>query len=91
MHIDHPLPPAVTLSNGGIFFIFLRIYAFVTFNAPSHLTTGYFQGMNDLLALILYVIQSEEESFWCFVGLMERLVSSWSLCSAVNRLQFNLV
>ncbi|VDO88964.1 unnamed protein product, partial [Schistosoma mattheei] len=29
---------------------------------------GYFQGMNDLLALILYVIKDEEDSFWCFVG-----------------------
>ncbi|KER33993.1 hypothetical protein T265_00192 [Opisthorchis viverrini] len=38
---------------------------------------GYFQGMNDLLALILYVIQQEEDAFWCFAGLMERLESNF--------------
>ncbi|CAH8515324.1 unnamed protein product [Dicrocoelium dendriticum] len=33
--------------------------------------------MNDLLALVLYVIQQEEDAFWCFVGLMERLESNF--------------
>ncbi|KAI8803691.1 rab-GTPase-TBC domain-containing protein [Cladochytrium replicatum] len=31
---------------------------------------GYVQGMNDLLAPILAVMQNEVDSFWCFVGFM---------------------
>ncbi|XP_011296252.2 TBC1 domain family member 16 [Musca domestica] len=33
---------------------------------------SYFQGMSDLLAPLLCEIQNESESFWCFVGLMQR-------------------
>ena len=36
---------------------------------------GYVQGMSDLLAPILYVIQNEATAFWCFVGYMKRVVS----------------
>jgi len=37
---------------------------------------GYCQGMNDLLAPILMIMNSNEvESFWCFVGFMNRVVS----------------
>lgn len=32
---------------------------------------GYVQGMSDLLAPILCVMQDEVDSFWCFVGFME--------------------
>ncbi|KAB2079612.1 hypothetical protein ES319_A05G016200v1 [Gossypium barbadense] len=31
------------------------------------------QGMSDLLSPILFVMEDESESFWCFVALMERL------------------
>ncbi|KAM3185570.1 hypothetical protein ACTXT7_006080 [Hymenolepis weldensis] len=34
---------------------------------------GYFQGMNDLLAVILTIIEGEEDAFWCFAGLLERI------------------
>ena len=34
---------------------------------------GYCQGMSDLLSPILFVMEDESESFWCFVALMERL------------------
>ncbi|KAI8813151.1 rab-GTPase-TBC domain-containing protein [Cladochytrium replicatum] len=34
---------------------------------------GYVQGMNDLLAPILAVMQNEVDSFWCFVGLMSSM------------------
>ncbi|XP_013108203.1 TBC1 domain family member 16 [Stomoxys calcitrans] len=33
---------------------------------------SYFQGMSDLLAPVLCEIQNESETFWCFVGLMQR-------------------
>lgn len=32
-----------------------------------------YQGMSDLLSPILFVIEDESESFWCFAALMERL------------------
>lgn len=35
---------------------------------------GYVQGMSDLLSPILQLIQSESESFWCFVGFMNKVV-----------------
>lgn len=35
---------------------------------------GYTQGMSDLLAPILSEIRDEAESFWCFVGLMQRTI-----------------
>ena len=33
--------------------------------------SGYVQGMSDLLSPILMLMESEEDAFWCFVGLME--------------------
>lgn len=35
---------------------------------------GYNQGMSDLLAPILTIIQNESDAFWCFVGLMNRTI-----------------
>lgn len=32
---------------------------------------GYNQGMSDLLASVLAIVQDEVDAFWCFVGLME--------------------
>ncbi len=37
-------------------------------------TMGYNQGMSDLLAPILTLIQNESDTFWCFVGLMNRTI-----------------
>jgi hypothetical protein len=37
-------------------------------------TMGYNQGMSDLLAPILTIIQNESDTFWCFVGLMNRTI-----------------
>jgi hypothetical protein len=37
-------------------------------------TMGYNQGMSDLLAPILTIIQNESDAFWCFVGLMNRTI-----------------
>ncbi|GAB6026026.1 hypothetical protein CHUAL_012237 [Chamberlinius hualienensis] len=35
---------------------------------------GYTQGMSDILAPILIEIRKESETFWCFVGLMQRTI-----------------
>ncbi|KAK4746756.1 hypothetical protein SAY87_025793 [Trapa incisa] len=45
----------------------LLTYSFYNFDL------GYCQGMSDLLSPILFVMEDEAESFWCFVALMERL------------------
>lgn len=34
---------------------------------------GYVQGMSDLLSPILYLMDDEATSFWCFVGFMEKV------------------
>lgn len=34
---------------------------------------GYVQGMSDLLSPILYLVDDEAASFWCFVGFMEKV------------------
>ncbi|VUZ50362.1 unnamed protein product [Hymenolepis diminuta] len=39
---------------------------------------GYFQGMNDLLAVIMTIIEGEEDAFWCFAGLLERIADNFS-------------
>ncbi|KRX45647.1 TBC1 domain family member 16 [Trichinella murrelli] len=45
---------------------------------------GYVQGMSDLLSPLLYIIQEEVSTFWCFVGLIQRSIyknsSRSSLC-----------
>ncbi|XP_024965581.1 TBC1 domain family member 15-like isoform X3 [Cynara cardunculus var. scolymus] len=45
----------------------LLTYSFYNFDL------GYCQGMSDLLSPIVFVMEDESESFWCFVSLMERL------------------
>ena len=45
----------------------LLSYSFYNFDL------GYCQGMSGLLSPILFVMEDESESFWCFVALMERL------------------
>ncbi|KAF3795830.1 TBC1 domain family member 15 [Nymphaea thermarum] len=44
----------------------LLTYSFYNFDL------GYCQGMSDFLSPILYIMEDESESFWCFVALMDR-------------------
>eukprot|EP00249_Psilotum_nudum_P016251 c25747_g1_i3 orf=143-2287(+) len=49
----------------------LLTYSFYNFDL------GYCQGMSDLLSPILFVMEDESESFWCFTALMERLAPNF--------------
>lgn len=44
------------------------------------LSSGYVQGMSDLLSPILFITQNEVESFWCLTGFMELVVSAGVGC-----------
>ncbi|CAF4412452.1 unnamed protein product, partial [Rotaria socialis] len=53
----------------------LRVMKEILMNYAAYCPTmGYNQGMSDLLAPILTVIQNESDTFWCFVGLMNRTI-----------------
>lgn len=43
---------------------------------------GYVQGMSDLLSPILMLLRNESESFWCFVGFMNKLISNFDIDQA---------
>src|SRR5579859_6021439 len=38
------------------------------------LTTGYVQGMSDLLSVVYAILQDDSDAFWCFCGFMDRMV-----------------
>ncbi|XP_064628658.1 TBC1 domain family member 15-like isoform X2 [Lineus longissimus] len=40
---------------------------------------GYVQGMSDLLAPILVVMENEVDSFWCFAGFMENVAHNFEM------------
>uniref|UniRef100_A0A1B0DJW6 TBC1 domain family member 15 n=1 Tax=Phlebotomus papatasi TaxID=29031 RepID=A0A1B0DJW6_PHLPP len=50
---------------------------------------GYVQGMSDLLAPILYVMQNEKDAFWCFVGFMDRVFSNFDMDQAGMKRQLH--
>uniref|UniRef100_A0A0K0ES82 Rab-GAP TBC domain-containing protein n=1 Tax=Strongyloides stercoralis TaxID=6248 RepID=A0A0K0ES82_STRER len=40
---------------------------------------GYVQGMSDYLAVLLVIMEDEVDTFWCFVGLMERVHKNFDM------------
>lgn len=50
---------------------------------------GYVQGMSDLLAPILCVMQDEVDAFWCFVGFMDMTFTNFDLDQAGMKRQLN--
>lgn len=59
---------STTVALGKQLIVFSINY-FVNFNFLS-----YTQGMSDLLAPVLCELKNESETFWCFVGLMQRAI-----------------
>ncbi|CAH1646457.1 unnamed protein product [Spodoptera littoralis] len=43
---------------------------------------GYVQGMSDILAPLLLLIGNEVDSFWCFVGFMDKIASNFDMDQA---------
>lgn len=50
---------------------------------------GYCQGMSDLAAPILYIMQDEALAFWCFSALMERMEANFSTDSTSMQAQLD--
>jgi len=50
---------------------------------------GYVQGMSDLLAPILYVLNNEVDAFWCFAAYMERVNLNFELDQSGIKAQLN--
>ncbi|CAD6196644.1 unnamed protein product [Caenorhabditis auriculariae] len=50
---------------------------------------GYVQGMSDFASPLLYVMKNEADTFWCFVGLMERTHRNFEKDQAYIKLQMN--
>lgn len=48
---------------------------------------GYVQGMSDLLAPILILVQNEADSFWCFVGFMQKVFNNFDIDQKGMKLQ----
>ncbi|XP_002124184.2 TBC1 domain family member 16-like [Ciona intestinalis] len=46
----------------------------ILFNYSVYSKTGYTQGMSDLLSPLLIELANESDTFWCFVGLMQRTI-----------------
>ncbi|XP_046962059.1 TBC1 domain family member 15 isoform X2 [Vanessa cardui] len=43
---------------------------------------GYVQGMSDILAPLLLLLGNEVDTFWCFVGFMEKIASNFDMDQA---------
>uniref|UniRef100_A0A1A9VDR9 TBC1 domain family member 15 n=1 Tax=Glossina austeni TaxID=7395 RepID=A0A1A9VDR9_GLOAU len=50
---------------------------------------GYVQGMSDLLAPILAVMENEVDAFWCFVGFMNMVFANFDVDQAGMKIQFS--
>ncbi|RXG56612.1 TBC1 domain family member 15 [Armadillidium vulgare] len=70
---NHPFYEGEVNSNLEMLNDILMTYIMYNFDL------GYVQGMSDLVAPILYVIQNEAMTFWCFVGYMELVYRNFDL------------
>ena len=53
---------------------------------------GYVQGMSDLLAPILFVMDGNEvDAFWCFVGFMDRVKANFDFDQVLQKLQYVVI
>lgn len=48
---------------------------------------GYVQGMSDILAPLLMLFGNEVDTFWCFVGFMEKIATNFDMDQAGMKLQ----
>ena len=60
---------------GCIVIVDLSLHTFTCNYTCLCLLAGYVQGMSDLLAPLLAVMENEVDTFWCFVGFMDTVVS----------------
>lgn len=63
-------------SNLKILYDVLMTYVMYNFDL------GYVQGMSDLLSPLLYLLRDEVDTFWCFVGFMNKVCSNFDIDQA---------
>ena len=73
MEITDKKSPVIWPCNLCIFICFVHVLKLYYFYYP--FSVGYVQGMSDLLSPLLVVMDNEADTFWCFVGLMNIVVS----------------
>uniref|UniRef100_T1J7U5 TBC1 domain family member 15 n=1 Tax=Strigamia maritima TaxID=126957 RepID=T1J7U5_STRMM len=69
----HPYFEGDNNDNLGILHDILMTYCMYNFDL------GYVQGMSDILAPILVVMENEVDAFWSFVGFMERICHNFEM------------
>ncbi|XP_031497619.1 rab GTPase-activating protein 22-like isoform X2 [Nymphaea colorata] len=68
-----------------------RLVAILEAYAIHDTEIGYCQGMSDLLAPIIAVMDEDDEAFWCFVGFMKKARHNFRLDEIGIRRQLNIV
>ncbi|XP_014664180.1 PREDICTED: TBC1 domain family member 15-like [Priapulus caudatus] len=69
----HPFYQGPDNANIAMLYDVLMTYCMYNFDL------GYVQGMSDLLAPILVILENEVDAFWCFVGFMEKVKHNFDL------------
>lgn len=64
--------------NGNLKILHDVLMTYVMYNFD----LGYVQGMSDLLSPILYLLRDEVDTFWCFVGFMNKVCSNFDIDQA---------
>ncbi|XP_078036986.1 TBC1 domain family member 15/17 [Augochlora pura] len=59
-----------------------QLYDILMTYAMYNFDLGYVQGMSDLLSPILFLMDSEVDAFWCFVGFMEKVSTNFEMDQA---------
>ncbi|XP_066373332.1 rab GTPase-activating protein 22-like [Miscanthus floridulus] len=68
-----------------------RLVAILEAYATYDQEIGYCQGMSDLLAPLLAVLEEDDEAFWCFAGFMRKARHNFRLDEVGIRRQLNMV
>ncbi|XP_046400204.1 TBC1 domain family member 17 isoform X2 [Ischnura elegans] len=71
---DRTIPYFEGNDNPNLKILYNILMTYVMYNFD----LGYVQGMSDLLSPILYLMEKEEDAFWCFVGFMNKVSKNFA-------------